>query len=140
MTGFKTSDYRAMVEEVADQCPTLERTIYLDTDDWSALVEGGKDIPAGAVAERMAGLSPHDAINIQYTSGTTGFPKGATLSHRNILNNGYFTTETINFTDQDRLCIPVPCRRSRTRPAPASTACRRCSSRCSTPPASPPTT
>jgi fatty-acyl-CoA synthase len=108
MTGFKTSDYRAMVEEVADQCPTLERTIYLDTDDWSALVEGGKDIPAGAVAERMAGLSPHDAINIQYTSGTTGFPKGATLSHRNILNNGYFTTETINFTQDDRLCIPVP--------------------------------
>ena len=65
-------------------------------------------MPDDAVAERMATLQPGDAINIQYTSGTTGYPKGATLSHRNILNNGYFTTETINLTDQDRLCIPVP--------------------------------
>jgi fatty-acyl-CoA synthase len=108
MTGFKTSDYRSMVVEVADQCPTLERTIYLDTDDWAMLVESGRDLPVDAVAERMAALAPDDPINIQYTSGTTGFPKGATLSHRNILNNGYFTTETINFTQQDRLCIPVP--------------------------------
>jgi fatty-acyl-CoA synthase len=108
MSGFKTSDYRAMVEEVDDQCPTLERAVYLDTDDWAALVEGGKDLPADAVAERMAGLTPDEPINIQYTSGTTGFPKGATLSHRNILNNGYFTTETIDFTQDDRLCIPVP--------------------------------
>ncbi len=56
----------------------------------------------------MRTLHPDDPINIQYTSGTTGYPKGATLSHRNILNNGYFVTETINFTDEDRLCIPVP--------------------------------
>jgi fatty-acyl-CoA synthase len=108
MTGFKTSDYRAMVTEVAEQCPTLERTIYLDTDDWAALVEGGRDLPGDAVPDRLVTLLPDDAINIQYTSGTTGFPKGATLSHRNILNNGYFTTETINFTEHDRLCIPVP--------------------------------
>jgi fatty-acyl-CoA synthase len=108
MTGFKTSDYRAMVEEISDQGSTLERTIYLDTDDWDDLVAGGKDLPPEAVAERMAELAPADAINIQYTSGTTGFPKGATLSHRNILNNGYLTTETINFTERDRLCIPVP--------------------------------
>lgn len=108
MTGFKTSDYRAMVEEISDQCSTLERTIYLDTDDWDDLVAGGKDLPPEAVAERVAELAPADAINIQYTSGTTGFPKGATLSHRNILNNGYLTTETINFTERDRLCIPVP--------------------------------
>ena len=56
----------------------------------------------------MATLDPGDPINIQYTSGTTGYPKGATLSHRNILNNGFFTTELINFTEEDRLCIPVP--------------------------------
>ena len=56
----------------------------------------------------MSTLEPDDPINIQYTSGTTGYPKGATLSHRNILNNGFFTTELINFTAEDRLCIPVP--------------------------------
>ncbi len=107
-SSFKTSDYRAMVEETAAQCPHLERTVFLDTQDWDQLVAGGVDLPEDAVASRMAGLSPDDPINIQYTSGTTGYPKGATLSHRNILNNGYFTTELINFTEADRLCIPVP--------------------------------
>ncbi|HEU4810834.1 MAG TPA: AMP-binding protein, partial [Nocardioides sp.] len=107
-SAFKTSDYRAMVDEVTLQCPTLERTVYVDTDDWAELVAGGEGQPHGVVAERMAMLSPGDPINIQYTSGTTGYPKGATLSHRNILNNGYFTTELINFTENDRLCIPVP--------------------------------
>lgn len=107
-TSFKTSDYRSMVEETADDCPGLRRVVYLDTDDWARLVAEGADQPEGAVAERMATLDPGDPINIQYTSGTTGRPKGATLSHRNILNNGYFTTELINFTEADRLCIPVP--------------------------------
>ncbi len=69
---------------------------------------GGEGLPDDTVATRLAELAPDDPINIQYTSGTTGFPKGATLSHRNILNNGYFTTELINFTADDRLCIPVP--------------------------------
>ena len=68
----------------------------------------GEAVPPETVAERLASLDPGDPINIQYTSGTTGRPKGATLSHRNILNNGFFTTELINFTEQDRLCIPVP--------------------------------
>src|SRR6478735_2542416 len=101
-TDFKTSNYRAMVEEVWDRVSTsstgggsLERVVYIGTDDWDALVAEGADLPA-------------DAVNIQYTSGTTGYPKGATLSHRNILNNGFFTTELINFTHEDRLCIPVP--------------------------------
>ncbi|MDF1604828.1 AMP-binding protein [Nocardioides sp. YIM 152315] len=107
-SSFKTSDYRAMVEQTADQTPTLQRVVYLDTDDWTQLVESGRVLPEGVVAERLAATAPDDPVNIQYTSGTTGYPKGATLSHRNILNNGYFTTELISFTHEDRLCIPVP--------------------------------
>ena len=107
-SSFKTSDYRAMLADVAGECPALERTVFVDTDDWAALVAGGEHLPSDAVAQRMEQLSPQDPINIQYTSGTTGYPKGATLSHRNILNNGYLTTELIGFTEQDRLCIPVP--------------------------------
>jgi fatty-acyl-CoA synthase len=107
-SSFKTSDYRAMVDEVRGQCPDLQRVVFVDTDDLAALVAEGRDLPEDTVATRMAELTPDDPINIQYTSGTTGYPKGATLSHRNILNNGYFTTELINLTEQDRLCIPVP--------------------------------
>ncbi len=107
-TDFKTSDYRAMVEEVKHDCRALERVVFIGTSDWADLLAEGEGLPQEAVAERMATLDNNDPINIQYTSGTTGFPKGATLSHRNILNNGFFTTHLINFTEQDRLCIPVP--------------------------------
>jgi fatty-acyl-CoA synthase len=111
-TDFKTSDYRAMVEEVAGGssggAPALERVVYIGTSDWDDLVAGGETLPDDAVAERMSTLENTDPINIQYTSGTTGYPKGATLSHRNIVNNGFFTTELISFTHEDRLCIPVP--------------------------------
>ena len=107
-SAFKTSDYRAMVDEVRDDCPALERALYVDTGDWAELLEGGAGVAEDAVTDRAAGLSPYDPINIQYTSGTTGYPKGATLSHVNILNNGYFTTETIELTAEDRMCIPVP--------------------------------
>lgn len=109
-TRFKTSDYRGMVEEVTakGEVPGLERTLYVDSDDWQRLTDAGTDLPADALTERQRELAPDDPINIQYTSGTTGFPKGATLSHRNILNNGYFVTELIGFSEQDRLCIPVP--------------------------------
>ncbi len=105
---FKTSDYRAMIEETAPQNPGLARVIYLGTDDWSDVVAAGEKVDADVVNERMLTLLPGDPINIQYTSGTTGYPKGATLSHRNILNNGFMVTELMGFSDQDRLCIPVP--------------------------------
>ncbi len=112
-TDFKTSDYRAMVDEVVTAGASsgdlaLERVVFLGTRDWDDLLAQGEGLPTDAVTARMATLSNTDPINIQYTSGTTGFPKGATLSHRNILNNGFFTTELINFTHEDRLCIPVP--------------------------------
>ncbi|HET6152750.1 MAG TPA: AMP-binding protein [Marmoricola sp.] len=103
--SFKTSDYRAMVGEVVAET-AVQRVVFLGTEDWDELVFGGQ--AETGLPERAASLAPTDPINIQYTSGTTGFPKGATLSHRNILNNGYFTTETINFSHTDRLAIPVP--------------------------------
>ena len=106
--SFKTSDYRAMVEETAPDCPGLERVVFIGTSDWADVVAAGENVDSDVVNERMRTLHPDDPINIQYTSGTTGYPKGATLSHRNILNNGYLVTELINFTEDDRLCIPVP--------------------------------
>ena len=99
--SFKTSDYRAMAEQVRGACPALERVVFFGDDDWQALLAGGSAPLDGA-------LQPTDPINIQYTSGTTGFPKGATLSHRNIVNNGYFVGRTCRYTVADRICIPVP--------------------------------
>src|SRR5262249_31250773 len=81
---------------------------YLGTGDWDALRDDANRISAGELSEREAELSFDDPINIQYTSGTTGFPKGATLSHHNIINNGFFVTKTIAASAEDRLCIPVP--------------------------------
>ncbi|KUH85864.1 AMP-binding protein [Mycobacterium sp. GA-1999] len=107
-TSFKTSDYVAMVEQVRADVPALTDVVHIGTADWDALRAGADEVTSEALAKRMAGLSNNDPINIQYTSGTTGFPKGATLSHRNILNNGYFTTELIKLGPHDRLCIPVP--------------------------------
>jgi len=107
-TEFKTSDYRAMVADVAGECPDLLHTIFIGTETWDDLVNGGVTATTDQLAQRMASLSFDDPINIQYTSGTTGFPKGATLSHHNILNNGYFVGETIHYTEHDRVCLPVP--------------------------------
>ena len=105
---FKSSNYVDMVGQVIDECPSLERAVFFWTDAWNHLTEGDELVSDEALAERRDSLHPDDPINIQYTSGTTGFPKGATLTHRNILNNGYFTTELQGFTHKDRLCIPVP--------------------------------
>ncbi|MBW8794290.1 MAG: AMP-binding protein [Streptomyces sp.] len=104
----KTSDYRAMVEEVRGRCPQLRETVYIGDPSWEALTTRGTAEQGPELAARAAELSCDDPINIQYTSGTTGFPKGATLSHHNILNNGYFVGELIDYTEQDRICIPVP--------------------------------
>jgi fatty-acyl-CoA synthase len=106
--SFKTSDYAAMIAEVWPSCAELRDVILIGRDEWDSLVAAGRAAGSTPLAEIEATLTPDDAINIQYTSGTTGFPKGATLSHHNILNNGYFVGELCGYTENDRICIPVP--------------------------------
>jgi fatty-acyl-CoA synthase len=102
--AFKTSDYAAMIDLVRPACAGLESVVLLGSEAWSELFvrDGSRDALDALV------LDTDDPINIQYTSGTTGFPKGATLSHHNILNNGYFVGELLGYTADDRICIPVP--------------------------------
>ncbi|MFB7498305.1 AMP-binding protein [Streptomyces sp. NPDC056161] len=104
----RSSDYRAMIGEVRGDCPELRETVYIDDPSWAEFTARAGDGQRAELAARESELSCDDPINIQYTSGTTGFPKGATLSHHNILNNGYFVGELIDYSEQDRICIPVP--------------------------------
>jgi len=106
--AFKTSDYAAMVQEVRPRLPGLERVVLLDTPDWDELLAQADAVDEDALRGRTGGLQFDDPINIQYTSGTTGSPKGATLTHHNILNNGYFVARGCRYTEEDRVCIPVP--------------------------------
>jgi len=103
---LKTSDYAGMIAEVRPRCPELKTVVLLGSAPWQALLETGRRLDRGALD--AIELDTDDPINIQYTSGTTGFPKGATLSHHNILNNGFFVGELCNYTEDDRICIPVP--------------------------------
>jgi len=106
--SFKTSDYVSMVDEVTPTVPDLERTIFLGSPEWDQLLSAGQSVAVDRLRRRQDELDFDDPINIQYTSGTTGFPKGATLSHHNILNNGYFVGEYCGYSERDRVCIPVP--------------------------------
>lgn len=130
MRRFKTSDYVGMLQELvpeavnaeygeieSEKLPMLKRIIWFDAPDskenFAGIQKFSDWIATGdavdpEIAKRSITLSPHDAINIQFTSGTTGAPKGATLSHHNILNNGFFIGEAMYLTHEDRLCIPVP--------------------------------
>ena len=102
------SDYPGIVSSVAGRCPALQRVVVIGEPSLEELLEASEQTDDEALDTRSSSLDPDDPINIQYTSGTTGFPKGATLSHHNILNNGYFVGELLSYDEHDRICLPVP--------------------------------
>lgn len=106
-TEFKTSTYKKMVDEVKPDCQNLREIIFFETD-WKDFLSKGNTVSVEDIIARESTLHFDEPINIQYTSGTTGFPKGATLSHNNILNNGFFIGQRLKYTEKDRVCIPVP--------------------------------
>jgi fatty-acyl-CoA synthase len=119
VSGFRDADYFAMIKEVRGACPSLERVIAIGTEGpvlggvdaditWSDMLDGAHAVDAGEVDARLARCDPDDAINIQFTSGTTGRPKGATLTHHNIVNNGAILGHQLGYSESDAVCIPVP--------------------------------
>ncbi|MGY5128751.1 AMP-binding protein [Streptomyces nigrescens] len=108
VTHHRTSDYRRMIEQVRAESPALRDVVYIDDRTWGGLLAAGATVAQHRLTDGEKTLTADDPVNIQYTSGTTGFPKGATLSHHNILNNGYWVGETLAYTEQDRVCLPVP--------------------------------
>jgi len=116
--SYKTSNYVEIMREIADALPGLRAIVLIGDDElgaplpnamrWDDVRIAAKNVSPERLAERLAATQFDDAINIQYTSGTTGFPKGATLTHHNILNNGYFIGEGCRYGPNDRVCLPVP--------------------------------
>ncbi len=106
--NFKTSDYVSMIQQVRPDVAKLEHVIFFFSTEWEDLRNAGAKVAPEELRARLESLQFDDPINIQYTSGTTGFPKGATLTHHNILNNGYFVGEGCKYTENDRVCVPVP--------------------------------
>jgi fatty-acyl-CoA synthase len=110
---FRNTDYVAMLKElVPTRLPSLKTIVYLGPGqpgelDWNGLRALGDAVDPARLCQREATLQFDDPVNIQYTSGTTGAPKGATLSHHNILNNGFFVGERVRYSPKDRICLPV---------------------------------
>jgi fatty-acyl-CoA synthase len=108
---FKTSDYHGMLDAVLPEAPSVTTVVYLEASDWDVLLADGRtalERDAQIVMRAQSLLSIDDPINIQYTSGTTGSPKGATLSHHSVLNNAFSIAEVLGYTEHERVCIPVP--------------------------------
>lgn len=105
--GFRQTNYTDILSQVRSDCIHLQQVVVID-HDWASFIESGRRVPDHELEEIELSLQFDEPINIQYTSGTTGFPKGATLTHHNILNNGYFIGERLNYNELERVCIPVP--------------------------------